>query len=99
MNTKIEWDEIKNRINQKKHKISFEVAQHVFDDPFALVCQDREENGEHRWQTIGMIGGILVLLVAHTICFNEDGEIIRIISARRAEKQERKRYEEELSYR
>ncbi len=98
MHTKFEWDENKNRINQERHKVSFETAQHVFDDPFAVAHQDRYENGEHRWQTIGMVGGVLILLVAHTVRFNEENEIIRIISARRAERNERKRYEEELPY-
>lgn len=84
------WDESKNRINQRKHGISFEVARYVFDDPFHLCRQDRIEDGELRWQTLGMIDGILLLLVAHTV----DDEEIRIISARRATKLERKVYEQ-----
>jgi len=60
-----------------------------------LVEQDRIENGEYRWQTIGLIGGHLLLLVAHTVQGDEDDtEVIRIISARRAEPKERKRYEQ-----
>jgi uncharacterized protein len=98
MHTKIDWDENKNRINKKNHHVSFEIAQHVFDDPFAVACQDRYENGEYRWQTIGMVGGVLILLVAHTVSFEKDSEVIRIISARRAERHERRRYEEQLSY-
>ena len=47
-----------------------------------------------RWQTIGMVGGIILLLVAHTIKFDDEIEVIRIISARRADRQERKRYEQ-----
>ncbi len=52
------WDETKNFSNQQKHGISFELAKLVFDDPFHLTRQDRIENGEKRWQTIGMINVI-----------------------------------------
>jgi uncharacterized protein len=95
MKIRFEWD-AQNAINHlQKHKVSFETAALVFADPFALMAQDRIENGEQRWQTIGMVGGQLVLLVAHTLGQDDDGaEIIRIISARKADKQERKRYEE-----
>ena len=56
--------------------------------------QDRIEGGEQRWQTLGMVGGYLVVLVAHTVGDDEDGaEVIRIISARAADRKERKRYE------
>jgi uncharacterized protein len=95
------WDEAKNRSNQKKHDgIAFEEAAHVFRDPFRLTRQDRIEDGEERWQTIGVVYGVTVLLVAHTITEDDDGdpiEEIRIISARRATPQERKHYEHENS--
>lgn len=56
------------------------------------------ENGEYRWQTLGWVEGHLLLLVAHTVRDDEDGtEIIRIISARRAEPKERTRYEKNRS--
>jgi len=75
--------------------VSFETATRVFADPFALVEQDRIENCERRWQTLGTVGGCLLLLVAHTVQDDEEGiEVIRIISARRAEPKERKRYEQ-----
>jgi hypothetical protein len=66
----------------------------VFDDPFSLASQDRIEGGESRWQTIGMAEGVLILLVAHTIMESGQYEIIRIISARRATRKERTRYEQ-----
>ena len=47
---KITWDANKNLINQRKHRLSFESAQSVFDDPLHLTRQDRIENGELRWQ-------------------------------------------------
>jgi uncharacterized protein len=89
-----EWDEPKAEANRHKHGICFEEAARVFDDPLAWSQQDRIENAQHRWQTIGMVNGCLVILVAHTLCFEEDNvELVRIISARRASRQERKRYE------
>jgi uncharacterized DUF497 family protein len=88
------WDKLKNTNNLQKHGVSFETAQHVFSDPYHLTRQDRIENGEARWQTMGLVGGIVVLLVAHT--WSDDGdnaEHIRIISARKADPKERKIYE------
>lgn len=89
------WDDAKDALNQQKHGVSFAVAQWVFDDPLHVTRQDRIENGEQRWQTVGLAGGILLLLVAHTWFEADSGlECIRIISARRATKLERKIYEE-----
>lgn len=88
----IEWDDAKNATNYRKHGIRFEEAAWVFDDPFAVSVQDRIENGEQRWQTVGLVGGCLLLLVAHSVQLGEV-EVIRIISARRADRKERKRYE------
>lgn len=88
------WDENKNRRNSAKHGISFETAALVFDDPHSISRLERIEDGEERWQTLGLAGGIVVLLVAHTY-FEEVGEeVIRIISARKATPGERKVYEE-----
>ena len=75
--------------NLRKHGVRFEDAMLVFADPFAMVEQDRWEGGELRWQTLGLIGGIVLLLVAHTVRGEEDDEIIRIISARKAIRKER----------
>jgi uncharacterized protein len=100
MTMRFTWDEAKNRSNQRKHDgLAFEEAAQIFRDPFRLTRQDRVEGGEERWQTIGVVHGVTVLLVAYTI--TEDGsddepkEEIRIISARRATPRERKRYEDE----
>ena len=97
MDISFEWDETKANANVRKHGISFEVAARVFADPLAVSGQDRIESGEHRWQTIGMVDGYLLVLVAHTVWHNDDTEVIRIISARRANKQERKHYEQKNS--
>jgi uncharacterized DUF497 family protein len=60
------------------------------------VEQDRadEETGELRWQAIGLVEGVILLLVAHTVREEGQDEIIRLISARRADRKERKRYEQ-----
>jgi uncharacterized protein len=93
-----EWDENKNDSNLEKHGLSFETASLVFNDPNALSIPDRIENGEERWQTIGMIENIVIVMVAHTIKLETDSqeEIIRIISARKATRAERQEYEEAL---
>ena len=63
---RLEWDPLKDRQNLARHGISFETARLVFDDPRALSVQDRTVEGEERWQTLGMIGGVVIVLVAHT---------------------------------
>ena len=89
-----EWDEDKNSKNRIKHGISFQTAALAFTDPMQVSIQDRILDGEERWQTIGRVNGQMLILVAHTI-LDEDtnGETIRIISARKVEPQEKKRYE------
>ena|SRR5271154_3131908 len=88
-----EWDEAKNRSNLAKHKISLETASLVFDDPDALSIQDRVVEGEERWQTLGMIVGIL-LIVVHAYRDQDGDEVIRLISARKATASERRAYAE-----
>jgi uncharacterized DUF497 family protein len=90
------WRGAKATSNQRKHHVSFETAARVFSHPFALSEHDRIEDGEHRWQIIGSVEGAMVLLVAYTVHDAADGtEIIHIISARRAERAERRSYEKE----
>lgn len=85
--------------NLRKHGVSFDIALRVFADPFALIEQDRIEEGEQRWQTLGWADSYMLLLVAHTIWEEEeDGslvEVIRFISARAATRKERKRHEQQ----
>jgi uncharacterized DUF497 family protein len=88
------WDEEKSRGNLAKHKVSFETAKLVFDDPRTVSRMDRVEDGEERWQTLGLVGGIVVLLVAHTYLEEDGEEVIRIISARKATAHERTAYEQ-----
>jgi len=89
---RFEWDEVKNRRNLAKHKISFETARLVFDDPHARSSQDRIVDGEERWQTLGMIKGVIVV-IAHTYREDRGDLIVRIISARKATPAERVAYE------
>lgn len=97
-----EWDQRKNLENQRRHEgISFELAALVFEDENRLIGLDRvDEGGEQRWHAIGAVslerGSRVVLLVVHACRENRDGEeVIRIISARRAEKHEIRRYREQ----
>ena len=98
---RFEWDEAKNLSNQRKHGVSFEKASAVFLDALYVSAQDRIEDGEPRWQTLGMVGDLLLLTVVHTVREESDDgtavEVIRIISARPATRTERRRYEDENS--
>jgi uncharacterized DUF497 family protein len=84
-------DDVKNRISQ--HGVSFESAARVFEDQQATSWVERVVNGEERWHTIGLAGGILLLLVAHTVEVEDGEEKIRIISARKAVPRERAIYD------
>jgi len=95
MATRFEWDESKNEANQAKHGVSFDVAKLVFDDPLAIAFAERNTEGEERWQTWGNAGGATILVVAHTVTAEENDEVIRIISARKAMPSERKNYEDQ----
>jgi len=88
------WDAAKAESNRIKHGVRFEIAVRAFDDANALTVMDRVENGEQRWQTIGVIGEMVLLLVAHTEEEDGEDEIVRIISARKADRGERRRYED-----
>lgn len=84
---KFEWDAAKPSANIKKHGVSFEEAQSVFYDDFAVqFFDDEHSSAEERFLLLGMSTGARLLLVCH--CERESGSIIRIISARRASKRE-----------
>ena len=84
------WDPDKNRENLTNHGLSFETAMLVFNDPYYLTREDHYEF-EQRWQTFGTIGNA-VIIVVHT--WPERNQPGRIITARRADGYERRRYEE-----
>jgi uncharacterized DUF497 family protein len=94
MKVRFEWDPVKAATNRRKHKVSFEIAIRVFSDPLALTRQDQIEGGEQRWTTIGLVDGQVLLIVAHTAWEDGDLDVVRIISARRAEPKETRRYEQ-----
>lgn len=90
---RFEWDSVKAAGNQKKHGVSFEEAKTIFYDEFAIQFFDDEESSvsEDRFLMLGMSSDAQVLIVCH--CEQEAGDVIRIISARKASKTERKFYE------
>jgi hypothetical protein len=92
---RFEWNQEKNRLNQLKHRgIAFESAALVFDDPHVIFRKDRIVSGEQRWHAIGAAEGA-VLLVVHVYRMengNGEEENVRIISAREANKRERRIY-------
>lgn len=86
-----EWDENKNRLNQRKHGISFEEAVSVFYDEEALIRDDPEHSEEEeRFVILGLSSKANLLVVCH--CFRASETVIRIISARKATKTESKYY-------
>lgn len=86
-----EWDSKKDLANQKKHKVSFEEARTVFTDQFARIIADPEHSeSEDRFILLGTSIHSRLLVVCHCV---REGETIRIISARKADKQERNIYE------
>lgn len=90
-----EWDENKNRINQRKHGISFEESQTVFEDVYAILFDDPDHSEyEDRFLIIGMSLAKGVCIVSH--CYRGADEVIRIISARKATTTERSFYDEQF---
>lgn len=84
---KFEWDAPKAQANLKKHQVSFEEAKSVFYDEFAVQFFDEAHSAdEDRFLMLGMSSSAKLLIVCH--CEREDGEIIRIISARKATQRE-----------
>lgn len=89
---KFEWDPAKAAANARKHKVTFEVAKTVFYDEFAVQFFDEEHlSAEDRFLLLGLSSDARLLLVCH--CERNDGEIIRIISARKATEREAKFYQ------
>ena len=92
-NLRFEWDSAKARANVQKHGISFDEAETAFSDDQALVMPDPEHSSadEARLVLIGLSAALRVLVVIH--CELEDGDVIRLISARRATRSERAQYD------
>ena len=86
-----EWDERKNASNKRKHGVSFEEAETVFYDDRAVLTDDPDEEEEDRFILLGLSAGLRTLVVCH--CFREGDSVIRIISDRKAHREERRDYD------
>jgi len=91
---RFEWNPTKAAANQRKHGVPFEVAVRAFQDPVAILEFEGFVEGEPRWRTIGAVAALRLLLVVHTFRDEDEIEVIRIISARPADRRERRRYRE-----
>ncbi|MBV9384879.1 MAG: BrnT family toxin [Chroococcidiopsidaceae cyanobacterium CP_BM_ER_R8_30] len=89
-----EWDEAKNLENIRKHEIDFADVPEVFEGPMLIELDNRLDYGEDRWFGIGFLGNG----VAVVVWTERQNDVIRIISARRANRYERQRLEQYLSY-
>jgi len=88
---RFEWDERKSRANQRKHGVSFDEASSVFFDQQAIEFYDNKPGQfEDRFLLLGVSAKLRILMVCH--CLREEGNVIRIISARKATKKERRNY-------
>ncbi len=88
---RFEWDARKNRLNQRNHRVSFEEAETVFSDEHALLIADPDHSEEEeRFILLGFSARLRMLVVCH--CYREEDEVIRIISARKADRSERAQY-------
>lgn len=83
-----EWDKNKNEANFKKHGIKFDEAICIFEGKVLTSADERNDYGEQRWISIGEIEGVAVIVLIHTDRHNK----LRIISARKANKKERRKY-------
>jgi uncharacterized DUF497 family protein len=90
---RFEWDERKNLENRRKHGVSFDEARTVFYDEWAILVEDERAVGgtEDRFVLLGMSLGAKTLVVCH--CYREEDDVIRLISARKANKSERRDYD------
>lgn len=87
---RFEWNDTKSAENRRMHRVSFEEAQSVFYDDWAVLIEDEAED-EERFVLIGTSARLRVLVVSHT--YRARDQVIRLISARRADRSERKTYE------
>lgn len=91
MDLRIEWEAAKARANTLKHGVTFEEAETAFYDDYAIVVPDPDHSsGEERFLLIGLSSALRVLVVVH--CETDNGDVIRLISARRATRSERAQY-------
>lgn len=89
---KYEWDEDKNEANLQTHKIDFYDAHLIFDSPLLVKIDNRKDYGEERLIGLGVLHGVVVVIV-----FTNRDDAVRIISIRRANRNERKIYQEKIT--
>ena len=88
-----EWDSQKEAENIRKHGVSFEEAQTVFLDDQALLIDDPDHSDEEaRFLLLGVSSRLRVLVVCH--CYRESEQVIRLISARKGDREERRQYKQ-----
>ena len=90
-----EWDAAKAAKNIRKHGISFEIATRAFDDPYALTEEDNATDSEQRWRTIALLPATMVIVVIYSY---RAEDLIRIMSARKADRKEWQRYAREKQH-
>jgi len=91
---RFEWDANKNFTNLKKHGIGFDEAIEIFDDPLHVsILDEKYSYFEERWITVGTTKNISIVVVVNLFFSDEGEEVIRVISAREATNNERKKYE------
>lgn len=88
---RFEWDDEKNKENIRKHELDFADAWEIFDALMLANLDTREDYGEERWIGVGFLKNFVVVVV-----YTETGDVIRVISLRKALKHERTRFEEAL---
>ncbi|MBW4418892.1 MAG: BrnT family toxin [Myxacorys californica WJT36-NPBG1] len=89
-----EWDEAKNLENVRKHEIDFADVPEMFEGSMLIELDNRFDYSEDQWIGIGFLGNGIAIVV----WTERQGDVIRVISARRANRHERKRFEQYLSY-
>jgi uncharacterized DUF497 family protein len=90
-----EWDFEKAASNLAKHGVSFELARRIWEDPLVEIRLDGVADGEERWLAIGLVKTTTLLAVVHIFPDEQDDALVRIVSARKATRHERRRYEQQ----
>ena len=87
-----EWDSEKARTNRNKHRVSFELARRVFDDPLKVSSNPYWENGELRTDTIGIVAEVVLIVTSTEREYENQSSRTRIVSARKADKSEKEHF-------
>jgi uncharacterized protein len=96
MKTRFTWDPVKAKSNLRDHGVSFEEARDAFADPFIVVHENIHDGDEQRYQALGVVGSVVLVSVIFVDRSEPEVEIIRIISARKADEYERSAYQDQF---